>query len=204
MAGVFHKWLRHRNSRQVTEGLTGGRSLNQTLRVVCRSNPFLPCSLTASAGSAPMLQAADPQIEQCSRCGTEITGQEGACLDYEAWGPCCCDVCLSIIPISSAIQEYFKIILRNIYADRNVFLFYFTAETHYSRKIDWMLEWSLALNNSLIVTFSIGPTSAIGSPVPIKYSQELDRLILFTEILHSEMWRGCVKLYWLFVWCLFT
>lgn len=95
-----------------------------------------------------MLQAADPQIEQCSQCGTEITGQEGACLDYEAWGPCCCDVCLSIIPISSAIQEYFKIILRNIYADRNVFLFYFTAETHYSRRIDWMFEWSLALNNS--------------------------------------------------------
>lgn len=70
-----------------------------------------------------MLQATDPWIEQRSQCGTEITGQEGAHIDYGAWGPHCCDVCLSIIPVSSAIQEYFKIILRNVYAERNVFLF---------------------------------------------------------------------------------
>lgn len=66
-----------------------------------------------------------------------------------------------------------RLLLRNAYAERNVFLVYFIGEAYYSRKMDWMLEFKvnhIKVNHSLIVTFCIDPTRGLRSLVLIKYS----------------------------------
>lgn len=128
---------------------TSGRSLNQTLRVGCWTNPS-PAAPAAPASAGAVSGLAYPRIEQLGQHITKITNvEENPC---RLWGFRVCTAamrvpfhhsCLSLV-LGFFSQKRFKIFLRNVCAERDTCLVCFIGETHDKRqchrKIDWMLE----------------------------------------------------------------
>lgn len=126
---------------------TSGRSLNQTLRVGCWTNP----SPAAPASTSTVLGLAYPRMEQLSQHIKKITSvEENSCRLQGFWvftAVMCVPFCHSclIFGFGFCVQSrdgsgYSS----EMSKQRDMCLVYFTGEAHYNRKchgkIDWVVE----------------------------------------------------------------